>query len=81
MEYSMGSYTKSSIEKMQTKAIEKAKQKGANAVLFQDYYLKETSASIQTTLPPDSIRRNFVQTGSVNPIISSKTEILFLKYD
>ncbi|HWI93370.1 MAG TPA: hypothetical protein VNT20_18955 [Flavisolibacter sp.] len=54
MEYGVGDFTKSRIEKMQTRAIEK-KAKGADAVLFQDYYFKDNDASIQTVTKADSV--------------------------
>ena len=83
MEYGVGAYSKSRIEKMQAKAVEKAKSKGADAILFQDYYVKENGASVQTLTKADSVGKSLVsvQTGSISPIISSKTDILFLKYD
>lgn len=83
MEYGVGGFTKSRIEKMQEKAIKKAKAKGADAILFQDYYYKENGASIQTVTKADSVGKSLVsvQTGSVSPLISSRTDILFLKYN
>ena len=82
MEYGF-SYSKSSIDKMQQKAIEKAKAKGADAILFQDYYFKENGASVQTVTKADSVGKRLVsvETGNISPIISSKTDILFLKYN
>jgi len=83
MEYGVGVYSKSRIEKMQAKAIAKAKTKGADAILFQDYYFKENGTSIQTVTKADSVGKSLVsvQTGNISPIISSRTDILFLKYD
>jgi hypothetical protein len=83
MEYGVGGYSKSSIEKMQAKAIQKAKSKGADAILFQDYYFKDNGASMQTVTKADSVGKSLlsVQTGNINPVISSRTDILFLKYD
>lgn len=83
MEYGVGSFTKSRIEKMQTKAIEKAKAKGADAVLFQDYYFKDNGASIQTVTKADSVDKSLVslQAGNISSVISSRTDILFLKYN
>lgn len=86
MEYgylSPGPEAKKRIEKMQKKAIETARHKGADAILFQDYFIKEDGASIHTVTKTDSIGRGLisVQAGRVSPIISSKTDILFLKYD
>jgi hypothetical protein len=83
MEYGFGGYSKSRIDKMQEKAIKKAKAKGADAILFQDYYFKENGASIQTVTKADSVGKSLVsaQTGNISPIISSRTDILFLKYN
>jgi len=83
MEYSVGAYSKSSIEKMQAKAIQKAKSKGADAILFQDYYFKENGTSVQTITKADSVGKSLVSvpTGNISPVVSSKTDILFLKYD
>jgi hypothetical protein len=83
MEYGVGISSKSRIEKMQDKAIQKARSKGADAILFQDYYFKENGTSIQTVTKTDSVGKSLVslQTESINPVISSRTEILFLKYD
>jgi hypothetical protein len=83
MEYGAGIYSKSRIEKMQKKAIEKAKAKGADAILFQDYYIKENGASIQTVTRTDSIGKGLVsvETGTVGPMVSTRTDILFLKYE
>jgi hypothetical protein len=83
MEYGVGPYTKSRIEKMQEKAIETAKTKGADAILFQDYYFKENGASIETVTKTDSVGKSLVsvQTGNISPMISSRTDILFLKYE
>jgi hypothetical protein len=81
MEY--GLHTKSRIDKMQAKAIETAKTKGADAILFQDYYFKENGASIETVTKTDSVGKSLVsvQRGNISPMISSRTDILFLKYD
>lgn len=83
MEYGYGFYTKSKIEKMQEKAIQKAKEKGADAILFNDYYIQEDGASIHSVTKTDSVGKGLVtvQTGSVGPVVSSKRDILFLKYN
>ena len=82
MEYGY-TLTNKRIDKMQAKAIEKAKAKGADAILFQDYYFKENGASINTVTKADSVGKSLltVQTGNISPVISSRTDILFLKYD
>jgi hypothetical protein len=82
MEYGY-TLTKKRIDKMQVKAIEKAKAKGADAILFQDYYIKEDGASINMVTKTDSVGKGLlsVQTGRVGPVVSSRTDILFLKYE
>jgi hypothetical protein len=63
--------------------MQKAKAKGADAILFQDYFIKENGASIETITKADSVGKSLVsvQTGSISPIVSSGTNILFLKYN
>ena len=83
MEYGYGFYGKSKIERMQEKAIRKAREKGADAILFNDYYIKEDGASIHSVTKTDSVGKGLVtvQSGSVGPVISSRRDILFLKYN
>jgi hypothetical protein len=86
MEYgymSWSAYGKSRIEKMQKKAVEKARAKGADAVLFQDYLIKKEGTRIQSISTTDSVGKGLVtvETGTIGPIISSGTNIWFLKYD
>ena len=64
------------VETIQRKAVEKAKSKGANAVVIEDYYLVDKTSSIATT---DSLRRTKIINDG-NPAISSGFTILFLKY-
>lgn len=80
MEY--GLHARERIEKMQERAIEKARAKGADAVLFQDDYFLEKGSSVETVHQPDSAGRALlhVSTQNAGPFISSKTSILFLKY-
>lgn len=81
MEYNY--FVKSKVDKMQAKAIQKAQSKGADAVLFQDYIVKRDGTSVQTVTKTDSVGKGLVtvQTGTIGPVISSGTNILFLKYD
>lgn len=83
MQYGVGSSVKSRIDKMQTKAIEKAKAKGADAVLFQDYLVKRDGTNIQTITKTDSVGKGLVtvETGTIGPVVSTGTNILFLKYN
>lgn len=64
-----------SAEKVQAKALRKAREKGADAILFEDYFLLPT-ASVATTRI-DSVRTTATQSGTV---LSSGRNILFLKY-
>jgi hypothetical protein len=81
MEFGFG--VKARIDKMQAKAVEKARSKGADAVLFQDYIIKRDGTSVQTITKTDSVGKGLVtvETGTIGPIVSSGTNILFLKYD
>jgi len=77
------SLSKRAIEKMQKKALQKAKEKGADAILFQDYYMQENGTGIYSVSKSDSVGKGLVtvQNGSLSPIVTSKTDILFLKYN
>jgi hypothetical protein len=70
--------TKRAEEKIQVKAIEKAREKGADAILFEDYYLVGQQASVTTTTI-DTVRTRVTGTAS-GPVMSSGRNILFLKY-
>lgn len=76
-------YGRHNIEKLQAKAVQKAKQKGADAILFQDYYLVQPGTTINTTTRTDTLDKAVVTTGNtyVGPVLSSGRHILFLKYD
>jgi hypothetical protein len=78
-----GPLVKSTVEVMQKKAVEKAKAKGADAVLFQDYILKRDGSSIETISKTDSVGKGLVtvQTGTIGPVFSTGTNIFFLKYN
>jgi hypothetical protein len=70
------------LEAIQQAAIEKAKQKGADAVLFRDYFIQE-GASVQTVTKSDSIGGSSVRvrTTTAAPIETTRLDILFLKYE
>lgn len=76
-------FSRNGIEKLQFKAIQKAKQRGADAVLFQDYYLLHSGTAISTTAKIDSLSKGVVTTSNTyaGPVISSGRNILFLKYE
>jgi hypothetical protein len=69
------------IKRIQPLAINKAKQKGADAVLIQDYYAPAT-ADLHTVLRTDSVGRGTVTVGNttVQPAGIQNFTVLFLKY-
>jgi hypothetical protein len=75
--------TAANFEKLQERAVEKAKEKGANAILFQDLYLIENGSTTQTVSTSDSVGKSLVsvKTGVISPTVSSRKDILYLKYD
>ena len=77
------SVSKKSIEIMQKKAIRKAKEKGADAILFQDHYIIDNNPAIAGIARTDSTGSALIniQNTRVSPVVSSKTDILFLKYN
>jgi hypothetical protein len=70
-------------EQLQEIAVEKAKLKGADAVLFMDILLVNNSTSISSRSQTDSIGQSLVtmHDATISPVISNKRDILFLKYD
>ena len=80
--YVHGIITNNRAEKIQRKAVEKAMQNGADAVLIQDYYVPNTGTSINTVLRSDSIAKGMVTVGntSIQSTGSSGFNIQFLKY-
>ena len=79
--YVRGSIALTSPEKVQSNAIEKAREKGADAILVKDYYLPLGYNGVNTTLRTDSIGQGTVTIGS-SAISSTNAEfiVLFLKY-
>ena len=67
---------KPTVEVIQKLAVEKAKAKGADAVIIEDRYLVDDSGTLITRT--DSSRG--VHTSYVNPSIASGFNILFLRY-
>jgi len=76
------SILKNSYEIMQKKAIRKAMEKGADAILFQDHYFIENNG-IQGYTRTDTTGSSLVnfQNTNLSPVVSSKPEIFFLKYN
>ena len=71
------------LEQLQEKVIAKAKEKGADAVLFQDYYLSQPGYGYSSVTVTDTLSRGVITTtnSQAQPIVSSGRSILFLKYD
>jgi hypothetical protein len=67
---------KATVEIIQKLAVEKAKTKGADAVIIEDRYLVDDSGTLITRT--DSTRG--VHTSYANPSIASGFNILFLRY-
>jgi hypothetical protein len=75
----MDSFT--NLERIQQKAIEVAKQKGANAILFQDYQFQDVG-TVQTVSKRDSSSSSSVRVRTTTtPVVTTRLDILFLKYD
>ena len=72
-----------STDKLQRKATEIARKKGAHAILFQDYYVQQEGSKFFSTSRIDSVGKGVVATttGSVSPAISTGRTIFFLRYD
>lgn len=71
----------SSYESIQKKAVAKARKRGADAVLIEDYFVLNTNSDITTTYTKDSsgaaIGASHVQ---AHPSIGSGFQILFIRY-
>lgn len=69
-------------EKIQRKAVEKARKKGAHAVLIEDYFILHNDKSITTALSTDSSRNAslLVGTAAAHPSVASGMQILFIRY-
>ncbi len=69
-------------DKLQAKAVALAAKKGADAILFEDMYLRYDGSNIQSITTSDSIGKSQVITtnGAISPNVSREQRILFLKY-
>ena len=65
-------------EAIQRKAITKAKKKGADAVIIEDYFIVDNTKSVTTRT--DSASRVIRQNVSSSPSVGSGFNILFIKY-
>jgi len=69
--------TFTNLDRIQQLAIEKAKQKGANAILFQDYLFQDVG-TVRTVSKVDS--SSLVRLRTSAPVVTTRLDILFLKY-
>lgn len=72
-----------SLDKLQKKAVGIARQKGANAVLFKDYYVPGEGSNFYSATRIDSVGKGVVTTtsGSVRPTVTPGRIIYFLRYE
>ena len=72
-----------SLDKFQQKVVEVARKKGANAVLFQDYFLQNEGANISTVSRTDSVGKGIITaaSGTLTPTLTTGRNIFFLKYE
>jgi hypothetical protein len=72
------------LEVLQRKALTKAKDKGADAILIQDYFIQNTVATVNSIYRTDSLGKGLITTGS--SVLSNGNSdytrfiVLFLKY-
>lgn len=68
-------------ERMQEQAVMKAKEKGADAVLFVDYFITDNEVYSYSMLHPDSTGKALkMNNRSPSAVVNSQVSILFLKY-
>ena len=67
-----------SVEAIQRKAVEKARLNGAHAVVIEDYYVLDNTATI-TSKTDSSVKRS-TQVSNINPAVASGFTILFIRY-
>ncbi|HUC79373.1 MAG TPA: hypothetical protein VMR70_00600 [Flavisolibacter sp.] len=70
-------------EKIQSKAMKKAQQKGADAILLKDYFVPAVVTGLQSSAGTDSSgRRTTTNTNAAIPVATnSEIVVLFLKYN
>jgi len=77
-----GIYSANYIKRIQPLALAKAKQKGADAVLIQDYDIPTAGTNVHSVFQMDSVGKNAITVGNttVQQTRSQGFTILFLKY-
>jgi hypothetical protein len=71
-------YAKKSIERSQEKALVLAREKGADAILFQDQYFLQQNPTVVSTIRTDSLKLTTSQ--PAGQVVASRIDVLFLKY-
>lgn len=79
-EYALSPAAVTPTDKLQRKVVELARQKGADAVLFQDYFVRSEGAAFTALAKTDSAGHGFA-TGTVMPVLASGRTVFFLKYE
>ena len=74
----LNAYAKKSIERSQEKALVLAREKGADAILFQDQYFLQQNPSVVGAVRTDSLKITTTQPAS--QVLASRIDVLFLKY-
>lgn len=72
-----------SVETLQKKTVAKAREIGADAVLFQDYVLQQPGTTVRNTTRIDTLPGAVVSTSDTyaGPVVQTGRHILFLKYE
>ena len=72
-----------SVEIIQQKAVKKAKEIGADAVLISDYYVLNPGATINSVSHTDSLGKGLITIGNSTIVPNNSTgfNIIFLKYE
>jgi hypothetical protein len=75
-------FTRKFQEKLQLKAIQKAKAVGADAILFEDYFFVVPGNNVSSVFRTDSTANGLLTVGhtNVSPASINGFNILFLKY-
>jgi hypothetical protein len=73
------------INRVQKLAVELAKKKGADAVLFEDYFLVNTDQSVKSSVTADTLRKGITLSTTIGAspgaVLNTGRNILFLKYE
>ncbi len=80
--YEASAFIAPNITAVQKKAVKVAKNKGADAVFFEEYFVVDKGLAINTVSTADSVGKGIVAVSNttVNPTSSTGYKIYFLKY-